>query len=165
MKKIALSFIILVSAITCFAQQKLAFPFLGGKDIMTRFFKDSLVVSQDIIQRKNTGLVVLKFSANNQGEIKKTVVYYADDASLVPSVIDALKKSNRKWVIPEPEKIHDFVLPVYIRYNVPEGYSDDLQKAAFNNYRNKRPILPNNQIPLDMATLLPSITISYDILQ
>lgn len=163
MKKISLSIIALLISVGCFAQKELAFPFKGGKDAMIRFFKDSLVVSQDIIQKKTAGVVMFKFTVDETGTIKKTIVYYADDAILAVPVIEAIKKSNNKWVIPTHEKLHDYVVPFYIRYNLPESPDAGLQNAAFDNYRNKRPILPNNQIPLDMATLLPAITISYDV--
>lgn len=131
---------------------------------MTHFFKDSLVVSPVIIQRKTTGVVILKFTADGQGNIAKTIIYYADDAILVSPVIEAVKKSNHKWIIPSREKSHDFIISVNIRYNLPETDDAAMQKAAMDNYRNKRPILSNNQVPLDMATLLPAITINYDIL-
>jgi len=163
MKKISLSIIALLIAVGCFAQKELAFPFKGGKEAMTRFFKDSLVISRDIIQKRAAGVVMFKFTVDETGTVKKTIVYYADDAILAVPVIEAIKKSNNKWVIPSHEKIHDYVIPFYIRYNLPETPDADLQNAAFNNYRNKRPILPNNQIPLDMTTLLPAITLSYDV--
>jgi hypothetical protein len=163
MKKITLSVIALLISAGCFAQKGLAFPFQGGKEAMIRFFKDSLVISQDIIQKKTAGMVMFKFTADDQGNIKKTIIYYADDAILAIPVIEAIKKSNHKWTIPNHEKVHDYVVPFYIRYNLPEDPDARLQKAAFDNYRNKRPILPNNQIPLDMATLLPAVTISYDV--
>lgn len=140
------------------------FPFQGGKDAMTHFFRDSLVVSPVIIQRKTTGVVILKFTADGQGNIAKTIIYYADDAILVSPVIEAVKKSNHKWIIPSREKSHDFIISVNIRYNLPETDDAGMQKAAMDNYRNKRPISSNNQVPLDTATLLPAITINYDIL-
>ena len=54
-------------------------------------------------------------------------------------------------------------MPFYIRYNLPEVDDADLAKAALTNYRNKKPIYSNNQIPLDMVTLLPAVTINYDV--
>jgi hypothetical protein len=163
MKKVTLSIIALLISVGCFAQEELAFPFQGGKDAMTKFFKDSVVVSQDIIRKKTVGVVMFKFTADLKGNVKKTIIYYADDAILVVPIIEAIKKSNHKWIIPNHEKVHDFIIPFYIRYNLPENPDADLQKAAYDNYRNKRPIFPNNQIPLDMATLLPAITINYDV--
>lgn len=164
MKKIALSIVALLISISCFAQQQLAFPFKGGKDKMTRFFKDSLAVSKGIINRKITGVVMFKFTADDKGDVSKTIIYYADDAVLAIPVIEAIKKTSGQWVIPAGEKTHDFLMPVYIRYNLPENDEPDLQKAALTNYRNKHPIFTNNQLPLDMATLLPAVTISYNVL-
>ena len=163
MKKISLSIIALLISFGCFAQEELAFPFQGGKEAMNRFFKDSLIVTQDIIHKKAVGVVLFKFTADIKGNIKKTIIYYADDAILAVPIIEAIKKSNHKWIIPNHEKAHDFIVPFYIRYNLPENPNADLQNAAYDNYRNRRPILPNDQIPLDMATLLPAITINYDV--
>jgi len=162
MKRISISIIALLITASCFAQQKMMFPFQGGKEAMTGFFKDSIVVTPDIIHKKATGLVILKFSADGQGNVSKTIIYYADDAILVTPVIEAIKKSNHKWIIPSREKSHDFIISVNIRYNLPETDDAEMQKAAMQNYRNKRPILSNNQVPLDMATLLPAVTINYD---
>jgi hypothetical protein len=164
MKKFTITIVTLLITISCFAQEKMMFPFQGGKDAMTHFFRDSLVVSPVIIQRKTTGVVILKFTADGQGNIAKTIIYYADDAILVSPVIEAVKKSNHKWIIPSREKSHDFIISVNIRYNLPETDDAGMQKAAMDNYRNKRPISSNNQVPLDTATLLPAITINYDIL-
>jgi len=165
MKKTIITIIALVFSVSCFAQkQELQFPFQGGKEKMTRFFKDSIKISDAISKRKLTGVVMVKFTADEQGAVQKIVVYYADDASLVPAVVDAVKKSNDKWVIPSGEKTHDFVMPFYIRFNLPEIDDPALQKATYQNYKNKRAIFPNNQIPLDVATLLPSVTISYDVM-
>ncbi|MDB5087548.1 MAG: hypothetical protein JWR09_1542, partial [Mucilaginibacter sp.] len=95
MKRITLSIIALLISVSCFAQEEIAFPFQGGKDAMIKFFKDSLVVSQDIIQKKAVGVVMFKFTADVKGNIKKTIIYYADDALLAIPVIEAIKKSNR----------------------------------------------------------------------
>lgn len=165
MKRLSLLIATILISISCFAQkQQLAFPFKGGKDKMTKFFKDSLVVSQDIINRRIVGVVIFKFTADDNGDVSKTIVFYADDATLTVPVIAAIKKSSSNWTIPAGEKSHDFLLPVYIRYNLPENDDPSLQKSALSNYRNKRPIFTNNQVPLDMATLLPAVTISYNVL-
>lgn len=165
MKKITLSIIALLISVSCFAQkQQLAFPFKGGKDKMVKFFKDSLVVSHDIINRRLAGVVIFKFTADDKGDVSKTIVFYADDANLTVPVIAAIKKSSGSWTIPTGEKSHDFLLTIYIRYNLPENDDPSLQKSALSNYRNKRPIFTNNQVPLDMATLLPAVTINYDVL-
>lgn len=147
------------------AQEKLAFPFQGGKDIMNRFFKQNLIVSPDIIQRKATGTVIFKFTADEKGAITKIIIYYADDAVLVPPIIDALKKSNHKWIIPDHEKFNDFILPVSYSFNPPASESPDLQKTVYEYTRDRKPIFSTDQIPLDLATLLPTVMVNYDITQ
>src|SRR3954463_8737020 len=119
MKKITLSIIALLLCSYCMAQQQLAFPFQGGKDVMTRFFKDSLTVSKDIIRKRATGMAIFKFTADDKGNLSKIVVYYADDLLLTQPIIEALKKSNRKWIIPAREKFHDFIIPFSIRLTAP----------------------------------------------
>ncbi len=145
------------------AQEQLAFPFQGGKDIMTRFFKDSLTVSPAIKQKKASGLAVFKFTADEKGGITKIIVYYADDAVLISPIVDALKKSNHKWIIPDREKSHDFIVPFSINFNLPVTATAELQKGIYNFYRNRKPIISNNQVPLDMATLLPTVLIKYEV--
>ena len=164
MKKILLSLLTCLLAVATFAQQKIAFPFQGGKDAMTEFFRDSTQVSPDVIKKKATGVVVFKFSADNQGQIKKLVIYYADDATLVTPAAEAIRKSAKKWIVSDKQKERDFLLPVYFKYNMPDGGENaKLVRAAFLNVRDKAPIFPNTQIPLDYVTLLPSVTVSYDI--
>jgi hypothetical protein len=81
----------------CKAQDAdLAFPFQGGNPIMTRFFKDSLQVGDEIIAKKATGTAVFKFTADINGNIQKIVVYYADDYLLTMPIIQALKKIDQK---------------------------------------------------------------------
>lgn len=163
MKKIILSLAILLSSVYGIAQKKLAFPFQGGKEVMVRFFKDSLAVSPEIIRKKATGLVVFKFTADEKGKISKIIIYYADDAVLVQPVIDALKKSNHKWIIPDHEKLNDFIIPVSFRFNTPAVENEAVQKSVYDFNRNRRPIFSGDQVPLDLATLLPAVTINYDI--
>lgn len=163
MKKILLSITAILLSVYCMAQEQLAFPFQGGKDVMTSFFKDSLTVSPDIIQKKATGVVIFKFTADVQGGITKIVVYYADDALLIPPIIEALKKSNHKWIIPDHEKFHDFILPFSISFNQPIAPVKGLSKAVYDYYLRRKPIVTTNQVPLDMATLLPTVTVNYDI--
>ena len=147
------------------AQQQLAFPFQGGKDVMIRFFKDSLVVSPQLIQRKATGTAVFKFTADEKGIIKKVIIYYADDITLTQPIIEALKKSNRKWIIPDHEKVHDFIIPFTINFNPPSIPTAALQKAVYNFQSHRKPVLSFDQVPLDLATLLPTITVNYDLTQ
>jgi hypothetical protein len=163
MKKILLFITLILSSVLVKAQTQLAFPFQGGSPIMNRFFKDSLVVSPEIIKKKATGTAVFKFTADDKGTIKKIIVYYADDAILVLPIIEALKKSNHKWIIPDHEKLHDFILPFSINFNAPANASNATIKAAFDYYSKRRPIISYNQVPLETATLLPSVTVSYDL--
>jgi len=146
----------------CMAQQQLAFPFQGGNPAMMQFFRDSLQLSQVIKLSKASGMVVFKFSADDQGNLKNLVIYYADDAILVPPVIDAMKKSTRKWIIPDKEKLHDFVIPFMIRYNTSDKDGKENQAAVYNFYEKHTPIMSQDQIPLNLATLLPTVTVSYD---
>ena len=163
MKKIIVAAITSLLCLHCMAQEQLAFPFQGGKDIMTRFFKDSLEVSDGIIQKKATGSVILKFTADTKGSISKIIVYYAEDAVLVACVIDAIKKSNHKWVIPAHEKYYDFILPVIFAFNKPPTVGPDIRKAVYDYNRNHKAIFSTDQIPLNLATLLPAVMVNYDL--
>ncbi|MDB5118281.1 MAG: hypothetical protein JWQ79_3773 [Mucilaginibacter sp.] len=163
MKKILLFTVALLLSVYGMAQQQLAFPFQGGKDVMTHFFKDSLIVSPQIIQKRATGTAVLKFTADEKGVIKKVIIYYADDLILTQPIIEALKKSNRKWIIPDHEKFHDFIIPFTINFNPPAVANLSLQKAAYNFYIHRKPVLTYDQVPLDMATLLPTIVVNYNL--
>jgi hypothetical protein len=162
MKKILLVITILFITVCCKAQETIPFPFQGGVSVMNRFFKDSVQVTNDIIQKKASGVVIFKFTADLSGVIKKIIIYYADDYSLTPPLIEALKKSNHKWVIPDHEKLHDFIIQFSINFNPPandRGVAADFYKF----YSQRRPILSTNQVPLDDATLLPTVAVSYDL--
>lgn len=161
MKKVLLSVIALFASVYCMAQQQLAFPFQGGHQAMTQFFKDSITVSPEIIKSKATGTVIFKFTADEKGTIKKFVIYYADDAILAPPLIDALKKSNHKWVVPDNEKFHDFIISFSIAFTAPAAGTPSPQKALYNFYLKRKPILSNNQVPLDNVTLLPAVVVNY----
>lgn len=161
MKKILLIAVILLTGFYTKAQDQLAFPFQGGKEIMARFFKDSLVVSPQLITQKATGTVVLKFTADEKGTIKKIIIYYADDIALTQPIIAALQKSNHKWIIPDHEKLHDFIIPFRIGFVSPDKPVPGLQKAMYNYYLHRKPVLALDQVPLDMATLLPAVAINY----
>ena len=163
MKRILLFVITLLFSVSCVAQAQLAFPFQGGKDIMTRFFKDSLTVSSDIIKKRATGMAIFKFTADEQGAISKVVIYYADDLLLTPPIIAALKKSNRKWIIPDHEKFHDFLIPFSVRFNPPSLNNAEVQKSNYDFYKNSKRFMSTDQIPLNEATLLPAIVINYDL--
>lgn len=161
MKKIILLVTISLSCLYVKAQDQLAFPFQGGKEIMAQFFKDSLVVSPQLIAQRATGTAVFKFTADEKGTIKKIIIYYADDIALTQPMIAALQKSNHKWVIPDHEKLHDFIIPFSIGFTLPATPVPGLQKAMYNYYSHRKPVLASDQVPLDMATLLPAVTINY----
>ena len=163
MKKIILFFVAAMFTVSCFAQQELAFPFQGGKEVMNSFFKQNVDVSSDIVKRKVTGTAVFKFTADTAGAIKKIIIYYADDVSLVTPIIEALKKSDGKWIIPFKEKAHDFIIPFKINFKMPATASAALQKAVYDFHRNSKPLLSNDQVPLDVATLLPTVSVVYEI--
>ena len=165
MKKTLLFIAAVLLYINCHAQEQLAFPFQGGKSVMTSFFKDSVAVSPEIIQKRASGLVILKFTADEKGAISKIIIYYADDAVLIMPIIDALKKSNRKWIIPNHEKFNDFILPVSYSFNSPPVVDEEVQKAVYDFNRNRKPILATDQVPLNLATLLPAVMVTYDIPQ
>jgi len=163
MKKIIVFFAAILVTATCFAQQDLAFPFQGGKEVMSNFFKQNVDVSAEMIKAKATGTAVFKFTSDTTGAIKKIIVYYADDISLVTPIIDALKKSDGKWIIPFRTKTHDFIIPFNINFKAPATANAALQKAVYDFHRNRRPVLSNDQVPLDMATLLPAVSVIYEI--
>lgn len=162
-KTLLFTTIALLLSICGMAQQQLSFPFQGGSTIMTRFFKDSLNISPEIVKARAIGTVVFKFTADDKGVIKNLVIYYADDALLVPPVIDALKKSSSKWIIPDREKVHDFIIPFSIRFNAPATISALDEKAAYNFAVKKKPIVSTDQVPLNQATLLPTVVVKYDL--
>ncbi|RYU86193.1 hypothetical protein EWM62_18480 [Mucilaginibacter terrigena] len=162
MKKLII-FALLLTSFCAQAQEELAFPFQGGAPIMDRFFKDSLVVSPDIINKKAAGVAVIKFTADINGNISKLVIYYADDYVLTIPAIEALKKSTKKWIIPNKEKFHDFIIPFSINFNNPASGTTDMQKTAYEFYKSRRPIVARDQIPLNAATLLPTVVVKYDI--
>jgi hypothetical protein len=165
MKKVLIVTAALFLAFNCFAQEQLAFPFQGGKEVMAKFFKDSLIVSSQLISQKAAGTAVFKFTADEKGTIKKIIIYYADDIRLTQPIIEALKKSNHKWVIPDHEKFHDFIIPFNISFNAPAVPGAALQKAVYNFSTHRKPVVTTDQVPLDMATLLPTVTINYDLAQ
>jgi len=162
-KTVLFAFALLISSF-CFAQDELlSFPFQGGRQIMTRFFKDSVTMTPDVIAKKATGSAVFKFTADINGNISKIVVYYTDDLILTPPIIAALKKSKHKWIIPNHEKVHDFIIPFSIRFNIPLTGNAAVQKAYYEFYLHHKPVLATDQIPLNDATLLPTVEVFYDV--
>ena len=163
MRKIIIAICILLASRAAMAQQELAFPFQGGNKVMGKFFKDSLMVTPEIIKKRATGTAVFKFTADEKGNIKKIIIYYADDYVLTIPIIEALKRSNHKWIIPDKEKVHDFILPFSINFIPPPTGADKVEKEAYDYYVKRKPYLSYDQIPLDMATLLPTVTINYSL--
>ena len=163
MKKLLLATICLFVCGCCMAQEDLAFPFQGGHGVMSRFFRDSTKVTQDVIAKRATGMAVVKFMADDQGQVSKIVIYYADDLSLALPVIEALKKTSHKWIIPNHEKFHEFILPFNISFNIPTTGNAAVQAAYYDFYLHHKPVPSTDQIPLNEATLLPAVMIKYDL--
>jgi hypothetical protein len=161
MKKLIFLAALITTGFYANAQATLAFPFQGGQEVMDRFFKENIVLSQDITGKLASGTVVFKFTADDKGSIRKIIIYYADDASLTFPLVDAIKKSNSKWIIPDHEKLHDFILPFRIRFNAGTDTAAT-QKLIFDFYRSRQPILATDQIPLDEVSLLPVVEVVYD---
>ncbi len=130
---------------------------------MNRFFRDSVIASPDMIFKKATGTAILKFTADDIGTVTKIVIYYADDLLLTPPLIAALKKSTHKWIIPNHEKFHDFIIPFSISFNIPMTGNGAVQQAYYDFYLHHKPVLTLDQIPLNEATLLPTIVVKYNI--
>jgi hypothetical protein len=173
MKKILfLSIVIICQSVYCKAQEQLAFPFKDGKEAMAQFFKDSLEVSPEIIQKRAVGTAFFKFTSDDKGNISKIIVYYADDAIFVEPIVDALKKSNHQWVLPKREKTHDFILPFIFSFTPPKSTNPKqktstlkVQKKLYSNYLAHSPIMAADQVPLGESTLLPPVLVIYDITQ
>jgi hypothetical protein len=163
MKKVTLFVITLILSVSAMAQEQLAFPFQGGKEIMTRFFTENVIVPKDAVKKRVSGTVVFKFTADENGVLSKIVIYYADDLTLTPFIVEALKKSSSKWIIPNKEKVHDFILPFTIRHNTPVTGAAEVQKSHYDFYKNSKPFVSADQIPLNEASLLPTVIINYDV--
>lgn len=140
------------------AQQELDFPFQGGSQVMTDYFAQNIKITDLIKQRAASGTVIMKFTSDPKGSIIKMVVYYADDASLIEPVINALKGTNGKWIIPDKQNFYDFVIPFSITIDAPGAKS---AKAILQYLNTKSPIVSTDQIPLNLVTLLPAISVKY----
>lgn len=163
MKKTLFIIIALFVSVCCKAQEEIPFPFQGGSTAMSQFFRDSVAVSPEVVQKKAVGVVIFKFTADINGNIQKIIIYYADDYVLTTPLIDALKKSNHKWVIPNHEKTHDFVIPFTVYFNLPSTDSKAVTDGLYQFFTERKPILSTNQIPMDDATLLPTVVVRYDL--
>jgi hypothetical protein len=163
MKKVFLFAITILLSVSAMAQEQLAFPFQGGKEIMMRFFTENVIVPKDAVKKRVAGTVVFKFTADENGALSKIVIYYADDLALTPFIVEALKKSSSKWIIPNKEKFHDFILPFSIRHNTPVTGIAEVQKSHYDFYKNSKPFVSTDQIPLNEASLLPTVIVNYDV--
>ena len=175
MKKVLILLTVLILSGTAIAQKKetqqpkeetqqkeLPQPFKGGNEAYNQFFKDSLQVTADIIKAKASGTAIFKFTADAKGNISKIVVYYADDYLIAQPAIEALKKTNGQWVIPEKMKFYDFVITFSVNF-IPSNANRLLtQKAMYTYYASRKPIVAVNQVPLNQATLLPTVVVNYE---
>ncbi|HVS90390.1 MAG TPA: hypothetical protein VHE59_00055 [Mucilaginibacter sp.] len=162
MKKVILSIVIAALAICCKAQDdKPTFPFQGGNEVMAQFFRDSVKLSPEIMKVRASGIVIFKFSADEKGAIKNVMIYYADDVALASPLVDALKKSSHKWIIPFKEKEHDFVIPFQVKFTTPEKETEAERSAMYTYYKMRKPIIARDQTPLYSATLLPTVIVNY----
>jgi hypothetical protein len=143
-------------------KKELPQPFKGGTAALIQFFKDSLVVGPDVIKAKASGTAIFKFTADAKGTITKIVVYYADDYLVAQPAIEALKKSNGKWVIPDEVKSYDFIITFSVNFIPSNANRLITQSTMYNYYANRKPIVAIDQIPLNTATLLPTIVVNYE---
>ena len=144
-------------------EEELSFPFQGGHKIMDRFFRDSTKFGTTVKNIKATGMAIFKFSADDKGVVSKIVIYYADDLVLTEAILNSLRKSSKKWIIPNHEKIHDFILPFNVSFNIPTTGNAGVQSAHYDFYLHKKPFTSPDQIPMDEATLLPPVFLKYDL--
>jgi hypothetical protein len=172
MKKLSLIALALLICGATLAQKKeevkkdapkleLPVPFKGGIDSMMLFFKDRFVVTPQIKQAKATGLAIFKITVETKGMIESIVVYYADDVQLTQPAIDALKRTNGKWVIPKSVKAYDFIVPFAITYKPEGGLKPAALKSILDYYEHRKPLTSPDQVPLNYATMLPTINVEY----
>lgn len=161
MKRFLSIAVLVLCAFIGHAQRQMAFPFQGGKEVMMTFFKNNVVIPDALKKQNATGTAILKFTADDKGAIQKVVVYYADDYSIALPFIDALKRSDRKWVIPDEVKTYDFVISFTLDRSAATVKASAAAKPTADANRVRRPIFASNPIPLDMATLLPAIITTY----
>jgi hypothetical protein len=158
MKKLILMLMATLSFSYAMAQAEMDFPFQGGSRVMADYFTNHVVITDLIKQRAASGVVVMKFTSDEKGSIIKMVVYYADDVSLTEPVIAALKGTAGKWIVPVKQKFYDFLIPFSINIDAPTAKAN---KAMLAYYNNRTPIVANDQIPLNLVSLLPTVQIKY----
>jgi hypothetical protein len=158
MKKLILMLMAAMSFSYAMAQDEMDFPFQGGNQVMADYFANTIKVTELIKQRAASGLVIMKFTADEKGSITKMVVYYADDASLTEPIIRSLKGTNGKWIIPVKQKSYDFLIPFSINIDAPTAKAS---KAMLQYYNSRSPIIATDQIPLNTVSLLPTVQVKY----
>lgn len=168
MKKIFFFISFVSLSLGAFAQKQdnaPVFPFKGGIEHMMNFFRDSVIVSQDIIQRKASGQVTIKFTSDPLGRVSRIVVCYADDVSLAQAAINGLKRSSGKWDIPVHFKSYDYLVTFSFNFSPPASPNTDLENSVYDFTINRKPLVTTNQLPLGSVTLLPTVMVNYEIPQ
>ncbi|RKR80895.1 hypothetical protein BDD43_1032 [Mucilaginibacter gracilis] len=174
MKKTLILALVVLMCGTAFAQKKekaaadtvkkeLPAPFKGGIDSLLQFFKDNLVVSPQIIKAKASGTAIIKFTSEGKGFLTSIVIYYADDYMLTQPATDVLRRSNGKWIIPKEVQLYDFVIQFTYNYKPTGGDIKPAALKAILDYQQQhKPIISTNQVPLNYATMLPTIVVNYE---
>jgi hypothetical protein len=98
---------------------------------------------------------------DGKGFLTSIVIYYADDFILTQPATDALRRSNGKWVIPKEVQSYDFVIQFTYNYK-PVAFKAAATKAILDFQQKHKPIIAHDQVPLNYATLLPTIVVDYD---
>jgi hypothetical protein len=158
MKKLILMLIAVLSFSYAMAQDEMDFPFQGGSRVMSDYFTNNVAVTDLIKLKAASGVVVMKFTADEKGSIIKMVVYYADDVILTQPIIAALKATDGKWIVPIKQKFYDFLIPFSINIDAPTAKAS---KAMLAFYNSRNPIVAKDQIPLNLVSLLPTVQIKY----
>jgi hypothetical protein len=143
-------------------KKELPQPFKGGIDSLLQFFKDYVIVTPQIVKAKASGTAIIKFSADNKGFLTSIVIYYADDYILTQPATDALRHSNGKWVIPKEVESYDFVIQFTYSYKPVGTIKPAALKAILDYQQQHKPIVAHDQVPLNYATLLPTIVVNYE---
>jgi len=158
MKRLILTLIAALTFSFAMAQQNMEFPFQGGNKVMMDYFTNNFAPTDFIKYKAASGTVVMKFTADDKGNIIKMVVYYADDAGLAEPVINMLKGTNGKWIIPAKTKSYDFLIPFTINIDAPGNRAARPMLAFYNS---RAPIAAADQIPLNVVSLLPAVQLKY----
>jgi len=158
MKKLILMLMATLSFSFAMAQAEMDFPFQGGSRVLADYFTNNIAVTDLIKEKAASGVVVMKFTADEKGSIIKMVVYYADDVILTQPIIAALKGTDGKWIVPAKQKFYDFLIPFAINIDQP---TTKATKAMLAYYNSRNPIVATDQIPLNLVSLLPTVQVKY----